>query len=86
MCKVCRNTFTVKTTVSEKAGIYCPYCGVSCQNAMTAKAMLFISVLARNVPMPRRKRSFTRKAITKSLKLQANSIDSVIITVILSLT
>ena len=27
MCKVCRNTFTVKTTASDEAGIYCPYCG-----------------------------------------------------------
>ena len=26
-CKVCRNTFTVKTTVSDEAGIHCPYCG-----------------------------------------------------------
>lgn len=25
-CKVCRNTFTVKTTASDEAGIYCPYC------------------------------------------------------------
>ena len=26
-CKVCRNTFTVKTIASDEAGIYCPYCG-----------------------------------------------------------
>ena len=25
-CKACRNTFTVKTTISEDVGIYCPYC------------------------------------------------------------
>lgn len=27
MCKVCKNIFTVKTTVSDEVGIYCPYCG-----------------------------------------------------------
>ena len=25
-CKACRNTFTVKTTISEDVGIYCPHC------------------------------------------------------------
>ena len=58
---------------------------VSFQNTMTAKAMLSISALVKNVPITRRKRNFTRKAITKSLKLQANSIDSIIIIVISSL-
>ena len=26
-CTVCRSTFTVKTTISDEVGIYCPYCG-----------------------------------------------------------
>lgn len=26
-CKVCQNTFTVKTTVSDETAIYCPHCG-----------------------------------------------------------
>ncbi len=26
-CKVCKNTFTIKTTVSDKIEVYCPYCG-----------------------------------------------------------
>lgn len=26
-CKVCHNTFTVKTTLSDEIGIYCPHCG-----------------------------------------------------------
>lgn len=26
-CKVCRHTFTVKTTLSDQIGIYCPHCG-----------------------------------------------------------
>lgn len=26
-CKACRNTFTIKTTISDDIGIYCPYCG-----------------------------------------------------------
>lgn len=25
-CKACKNTFTVKTTIKEDVGIYCPYC------------------------------------------------------------
>ena len=25
-CKACKNTFTVKTTIREDVGIYCPYC------------------------------------------------------------
>ena len=25
-CKACKNTFTLKTTVKEDVGIYCPYC------------------------------------------------------------
>lgn len=25
-CKACKNTFTVKTTLSEEASVYCPYC------------------------------------------------------------
>ena len=25
-CKVCRNTFTVKTTLSDEIGVYCPHC------------------------------------------------------------
>lgn len=25
-CKACKNTFTVKTTVSSEMGIYCPHC------------------------------------------------------------
>ena len=58
---------------------------VSFLNTMTAKAMLSMSVLVKNVPITKRKRSFTRKAVMKSLKQQANSIDSVIITVISSL-
>lgn len=58
---------------------------VNLQNTMTAQAMLSMFVLVKNVPITRRKRSFTRKVVTKSLKLQANSIDSIIITVISSL-
>lgn len=26
-CKACKGTFTLKTTTSEQAGIYCPHCG-----------------------------------------------------------
>lgn len=26
-CKACKNTFTVKTTVTNEIGIYCPHCG-----------------------------------------------------------
>lgn len=81
-CKLCKNIFTVKTTASDEAGIYCPCCAVSFLNTMTAKAMLSMFVLVKNVPIARRKRSFTRKTVMKSLKLQANSIDFVIITVI----
>ena len=58
---------------------------VSFQNTMTAKAMSFMFALVKNVNITRIKRSFTRKVVTKSLKLQANSIDSIIITVISSL-
>lgn len=27
MCKACKQPFTLKTTLSEEAGIYCPHCG-----------------------------------------------------------
>lgn len=27
LCKICRTPFTVRTTVSDEIGIYCPYCG-----------------------------------------------------------
>ena len=69
-----KQVFTVLTVV------------VSFLNIMTAKDMLSMFILVKNVPITRRKRSFTRKAITQSLKLQANSIDYVIITVISSFT
>ena len=26
-CKACKNTFTVKTSISDEVGIYCPHCG-----------------------------------------------------------
>lgn len=84
-CKICRNTFTVKTTVSDEAGIYCPYCGRKLSKHHDRIGYV-VSVQVKNVPITKRKRSFTRKVVMKNLKQQASSIDSIIITVISSLT
>lgn len=48
-CKACRNTFTVKTTVSGDVGIYCPHCKCKLDKNMTVKAILSIYATIRSV-------------------------------------